>query len=419
MGSIVLDLVTSMLQVWLFFMIISSCIKENKLNTARNIKIMISLWICTVLFTNIFGNLSICVFLTHIASLGLITLLYKKHKLEALVAYTIAYIGFAVYSIFSGNLFLGCISPFIPEEYRFLAQVIIMYVPQYILIIFTVLKKDKAVAVHRVLMSEKNSISAVIIVSFILDFVIAFYMNIYGTEIAILKNVIIILCALFFVIITVYFNNIQKKSQQILSLNNSLEIKNNELRKVKHDYGAQISYLYGLHLMKRYDDLGKALKNIIEKNSSVNSGAEVIDDKNSFLSLALKPAIEKGIHVIIDENSEADLSYINEIDLYRIVSNIISNAIKAMDGQGIIIAETYDTLKNTIIKIENNGPEIPEKDLENIFKEGFTTKDNSDKSHGYGLSIVKDLVEKYNGKIVVKSNSDLTEFRIVFPIKEA
>ena len=211
----------------------------------------------------------------------------------------------------------------------------------------------------------------------------------------------------------------QKKSQQILSLNNSLEIKNNELRKVKHDYGAQISYLYGLHLMKRYDDLGKALKNIIEKNSSVNSGAEVIDDKNSFLSLALKPAIEKGIHVIIDENSEADLSYINEIDLYRIVSNIISNAIKAMDGQGIIIAETYDTLKNTIIKIENNGPEIPEKDLENIFKEGFTTKDNSDKSHGYGLSIVKDLVEKYNGKIVVKSNSDLTEFRIVFPIKEA
>ena len=33
------------------------------------------------------------------------------------------------------------------------------------------------------------------------------------------------------------------------------------------------------------------------------------------------------------------------------------------------------------------------KHLRNIFKEGFTTKDNSDKSHGYGLSIVKELVE--------------------------
>lgn len=416
MKDIMLDLVTSTLQVWLFFIIISSCIKKNKLNTKNNIKIIICLWICTVLFTYIFGNLSICVFLTHIASLALIALLYKENKLEAIVAYTIAYIGFAVYSIFLGNFFLGCINPFIPKEHKFLSKIIIMYVPQYILIILTVLNKEKAVAVYKVLMSEKYTIKTIVIISFVLDFVISFYMNIYGTEIAILKNLIIIICALFFVAITIHFKNIEKKSHQILLLNNSLEIKNNELRKVKHDYGAQISYLYGLHLMKRYDDLGKALKDIIEKNDAINCGAEVVYNKNSFLSVALQPAIEKGIHVIIDENSKVDLSYINEIDLYAILSNIISNAIRAMNGQGLIVAETYDTLKSTIIKIENNGPKIPGKYLEDIFKEGFTTKDNADKSHGYGLSIVKELVEKYNGKVNVRSSNESTEFKIIFPI---
>ena len=40
---------------------------------------------------------------------------------------------------------------------------------------------------------------------------------------------------------------------------------NNELKKVKHDYGAQISYLYGLHLMGQHERLGSALKDIINK----------------------------------------------------------------------------------------------------------------------------------------------------------
>jgi len=52
--------------------------------------------------------------------------------------------------------------------------------------------------------------------------------------------------------------------------------------------------------------------------------------------------------------------------------------------------------------------------LLNIFKTGFTTKDNTEKGHGFGLSIVKELVEKYDGQISVASSKELTEFRIVF-----
>ena len=45
---------------------------------------------------------------------------------------------------------------------------------------------------------------------------------------------------------------------------------------------------------------------------------------------------------------------------------------------------------------------------------GFTTKENNDMSHGYGLSIVKELVEKNNGKITVKSTEEKTSFKICF-----
>jgi two-component system sensor histidine kinase AgrC len=106
----------------------------------------------------------------------------------------------------------------------------------------------------------------------------------------------------------------------------------------------------------------------------------------------------------------------NEMEFYRIISNIVNNAIKAMNGKGIIVAKSYEYLGNAVVKIENNGPKIEEHHLTDIFKVGFTTKDNSDNSHGYGLSIVKDLVESNNGKIYVKSNDTATEFKIVLPI---
>jgi len=96
----------------------------------------------------------------------------------------------------------------------------------------------------------------------------------------------------------------------------------------------------------------------------------------------------------------------------------VNNAIKAMNDKGIIIARSYEYLGNAVIKIENNGPKIEEHHLTNIFKMGFTTKDNTDKSHGYGLSIVKDLVESNNGKIHVKSTDTATEFKIILPISK-
>ena len=69
------------------------------------------------------------------------------------------------------------------------------------------------------------------------------------------------------------------------------------------------------------------------------------------------------------------------------------------------------------IEIENNGPMIEEKDIIKIFEHGFTTKENSDRSHGYGLSIVKELIENNNGTIEVISTEFKTIFKIVLPVK--
>ncbi|NRY61656.1 hypothetical protein DZE40_002751 [Clostridium beijerinckii] len=418
MVRLLADIIVSMIQAMIFAYSTECCLKnENKLNKFKVVLITIVTFIINSSFTSIFGNISICVFIIHISCLIVMIFSYKDNKLKSMIPYTLTYSFMGAYGIISYNLFFGFIEGFIPVEYADIANILIIYVP-YILFLYLCIKyMDKFIEMYKLAVSEKINMIVIITISFCLDFVLAFYLIIYNDESKMLKNMIITILCIFLAFIIKYFANIKKKSDQIFKLNEALEEKNSELRKIKHDYGAQISYLYGLCLMERFDDLKKSLKDIINKNDSTPTAVEVSENRNSILSLALKPAIDMGIHVIIEENCDFSLVSITEMEFYRIVSNIVNNAIKAMNGKGIIIAKAYEYLGNVIVRIENNGPRIPEQHLNDIFKVGFTTKENSDQSHGYGLSIVKDLVESHNGKIYVKSSDVVTEFKIVFPIK--
>ena len=419
MALLVIDIITSIIQAIIFSYSIQCCLKkENKINKLKLALMSIIFFVIGSIFTSIWGNLSVCVFITHIVSLISIIILYKNDKFRATIPYTLIYCLMGVYVIIVSNLFFGFIKNLVSIDYIDIAQILTIYVPEILLIYLWIRYIDKFIQLYKLIISEKINMIVLIITSFCLDFVVAFYLIIYNDESKLLKNIIITILCICLILITKYFGEIKQKSNQIFEMNEALEIKNNELRKIKHDYGAQISYLYGLCLMERFDDLKKSLKDIINNNKSTPTAVEVNNNnENSLLSLALKPAIDKGIHVIIEDKCDFALINMNEMEFYRVISNIVNNAIKAMKGKGIIIAKSYVYLGNAVIKIENNGPKIEEHHLTDIFKSGFTTKDNTDKSHGYGLSIVKDLVESNNGKISVKSTDIATEFKIVLPIK--
>ena len=414
----IIDGINSVLQSLAFAYILIYCVDKNqRMDKMKFFFMTLMFTLIGILFTGTFGNSpGMVVFSTHILALGLVVLLYKKNINNALIAYTIIYCIIGIYSIIFGNIIFAYVKELLPIKYINYEQVFIIYVPQFILIFLCFKYIKKIEQVYKLIIHE-GLLIYLLIMSFAMDFTITFYLLTVGYKSQLIKNIIYIMFFIFFIVVLLYFRKIQYKSEQISKLNKALEIKNSELSKIKHDYGAQISYLYGLCLMERSDDLKKSLKDIINNSESTTTAVEVNKNENSLLSLALKPAIDKGIHVIIEEECNFALINMNEMDFYRMISNIVNNAIKSMEGQGIIIAKSYEYLGNAVIKIENNGPKIEEHYLADIFKMGFTTKDNTDKSHGYGLSIVKDLVESHNGKIHVKSTDTATEFKIVLPIK--
>ncbi|MBE6070599.1 MAG: sensor histidine kinase [Clostridium butyricum] len=415
----VIDTVNSIFQAITFSMAIFYCIDVNE--RKYKIKTVISsivLFAASAYFTNRLGNLSVCVFITHILCLVTVMLVFRNEIIEAIIGYSMVYILMAVLVIVSNNIFFGIVHALISENNIDLIRFIAIYLPQILLMILLCMRRNYIKKIYMLIINEKKNSIILILTSFILDFLVAFNLIIYSNESALLKNLTFIIICIFFIVLISYFARIKQRADEIFELNMVLDEKNKELRKIKHDYGAQISYLYGLHLMNRFDDLGEALKKIINNNDSVTSAVEINKNNNVLLSLAMQPAIDQGIHVIIKDKCSLKKIDMTEMELYRILCNIVNNAVKAMKGRGIITAEVYEYMKNVVIKIENDGPKIQDENLKQIFDAGFTTKNNKDGNHGFGLSIVKELVESYNGSISVKSSDKSTEFKIMLPIRE-
>lgn len=108
----------------------------------------------------------------------------------------------------------------------------------------------------------------------------------------------------------------------------------------------------------------------------------------------------------------------NDTDVFRILHNLCKNALEATSQKGSvnISANTTRISEKDFIKVEvvDTGEGIDEKIIHKIFQPKFSTK-NKHRESGYGLSIVKEIIEKLGGKIELKADPNETCFSLYFP----
>ncbi|MBN1051073.1 ATP-binding protein [Clostridium botulinum] len=410
------DTLNSILQSILFIYIIDYCIEDKyKKSNIEKIGATIVVFLSMYILNYLFGNLSICVFIIHAFGIIFIScILYRKKSYSSLVSYTIIYFFIALNVNIFGNLFFGYLKKLEIFKYEEILMVCVIYIPHFIMGILILKYKEKIKKLHNQILSKNASIITVILINFSLDFIIGFYFIFYKNESEVLRNLLSISLMLFFGIIVIYFINIDIKSHKILELNKNLYERKLELTIVQDSYAKEITYMYDLYCMKRIDKIGEKLKGIINKN---NVEADFkLNENNNLINNIVKKIKSEDINIIIEDEGSINNAKITEIELYRIISNIVNNAVKAMNGSGILIIKTYDIKDYIIIIIENNGPKIEKENICKIFEAGFTTKNNIEKNHGYGLSIVKELIEKCGGNINLTSNDVSTKFEIKLPL---
>ncbi|MEX0789103.1 MAG: ATP-binding protein, partial [Anaerolineales bacterium] len=104
-------------------------------------------------------------------------------------------------------------------------------------------------------------------------------------------------------------------------------------------------------------------------------------------------------------------------ELNQVWTNILDNAIDAMDGKGEIRIRTHADDNRVIVEIADNGPGIPEGIRNRIFDPFFTTKPPG-VGTGLGLHISYNIiVQKHQGQIRVTSRPGETQFEISLPVR--
>ncbi|CQD06652.1 two-component sensor histidine kinase [Mycolicibacterium conceptionense] len=105
-------------------------------------------------------------------------------------------------------------------------------------------------------------------------------------------------------------------------------------------------------------------------------------------------------------------------DLNQVWTNIIDNAIQAMDGHGRLTLRTSRETDEMIrVEICDDGPGIPAEDISRIFTPFFTTKPFGEGT-GLGLDLAwRIVVEKHHGDLRVQSKPGDTRFIVLLPLQ--
>uniref|UniRef100_UPI00187F17E0 sensor histidine kinase n=1 Tax=Microcoleus sp. LEGE 07076 TaxID=915322 RepID=UPI00187F17E0 len=125
--------------------------------------------------------------------------------------------------------------------------------------------------------------------------------------------------------------------------------------------------------------------------------------------------IKQGVEIVRNYEAELPAALCYPDELNQVWTNLIHNALQAMENQGTLTIDARQQDTNVVVKITDSGKGIPPEILPKIFEPFFTTKPAGEGS-GLGLDIVEKIIKKHQGKIDVKSVPGQTEFTVSVPI---
>ncbi len=147
-------------------------------------------------------------------------------------------------------------------------------------------------------------------------------------------------------------------------------------------------------------------------------------DVNKCVEEALKLChnkLKSNIKVLKETQDDIPEIYGSMGQIEQVLVNLFINAADAMENieEGILKIEIRKENGNIIICVEDNGPGIPEENLDSIWQPFFTSKPEG-KGTGLGLSISLNIIEAHNGKIKSENvQNGGVKFTLKLPCEQA
>ncbi|MGB6269074.1 MAG: ATP-binding protein [Olleya sp.] len=225
------------------------------------------------------------------------------------------------------------------------------------------------------------------------------------------------------------FKNLELQKEKLLS---QLEKSNDELQEyayiVSHDLKSPLRSIYALVSWLKEDNQANldenSLQNLAHIETTLEKMEQLITDVLNYSSLGINSSEKSEIdldklvkelitilyvpkHIEIKSQKKLPSIKGDKTKLQQLFQNLISNAIKFIDkDKGTIIIDVDDLKSHYKFSIKDNGIGIDKKFHDKIFKI-FHALNKSKDSTGIGLSIVKKIVNLYEGEIWLDSEPNI------------
>lgn len=137
------------------------------------------------------------------------------------------------------------------------------------------------------------------------------------------------------------------------------------------------------------------------KGSATPAAVEVPKLLEATLTLVNHELKKNNVEPAVQAQADMPKVFVNAGELEQVFLNLIINAIHAMPKGGKLEMGCSAEGGHVVAWVEDSGTGIPDEVLPRIFEYAFTTK--GDKGSGLGLAICKEIIEKHQGTIEVKT----------------
>ena len=180
----------------------------------------------------------------------------------------------------------------------------------------------------------------------------------------------------------------------------------------------QIAFIKDNELASKLTDDINEMEKMLNEYLQFTSSSFLEKNEKFNLSDLIDSTIKKYNNKNISSNLSSEIFINGRKNLIkRCINNLIDNAIKYGNKVNVELSKTAN---NFFIKIEDNGPGIPEKEYENVFKPFYKIdkgRADSKSSVGLGLSIASDIIRSHGGNIKLeKSTLDGLCVKIFLPV---
>jgi signal transduction histidine kinase len=167
------------------------------------------------------------------------------------------------------------------------------------------------------------------------------------------------------------------------------------------------------HAASRISELVRAIKEYSYMDQMPEQEIDIHQGLENTL-IILRHQLKNGINITREYDRDLPKVCAHGSELNQVWTNLIQNAIDAMNGKGELHIRTVHELERVLVEIGDNGPGIPAAQQNRIFEPFFTTKTVGE-GLGLGLDTVYRIVQNHRGDVRFESRPGDTRFQVRLP----